>query len=251
MDLASFYYNINYWVKQSLSVIIIVSTILLLNNPTIFIQKLWIGSSVPFILLLIAGLGGQLVVWRVALTVKKKEERDLDDNTLQLAQAMGSSISTYFLGKDLSTAFLFGGKKLIIGENVRKMLSENELLAVLAHEFSHDTRKGFHNQIFLFGFALTFVVVFLFSSMLPLRMALVVMLACFYLILRMFFWYPECDCDANAVKYVPIDDFTLALTKIYEGKFDVFSFEHPSPNYRIQRLKTNVNQYHARAAELG
>ena len=241
-DLARAYHQSNFWIKQFLSVMIIVFSILLISNPSILIQRLWNASAVPFILLLIAGLGGQLGVWRVALTVKKNEERDLDDNALQLAQVMGSSISTYYFGKNLDTAFLWRGKKLVIGENVRNMLSENELLAVLAHEFSHDTRKGIHNQIFLFGLTFTSVVVFLFGVMLPLWRTRVVMLACCYLILRMFYWYPECDCDSNAVKYVPIDDFTSALTKIYEGKFIAFSFEHPSPNYRIKRLETNANQ---------
>lgn len=57
-----------------------------------------------------------------------------------------------------------------------------------------------------------------------------------------FFWYVELDCDANAVKFVSINDFASALTKVYKDKFNAFSFTHPSPNYRINRLKTNANQ---------
>ena len=105
MDLALVSHQINYWVKQFLAVMIIVSTILLINNPSILIQKLWIGLSVPFILLHIAGLSGQLSIWRNIFTLNKNEELDLDDILLQLAQDMGSSISTYFLDKDLTPRF--------------------------------------------------------------------------------------------------------------------------------------------------
>lgn len=187
LDLALAYHQINYWVKQLLAAMIIVSTILLINNPEIFIQKLWIGLSVPFILLQIAGLSGQLNIWRIALTLKRKEERDLDDNLLQLARDMGSSISTYFLGKDLDTAFLVSGRKLIIGENVRKTQSENELLAIMAHEFSHDTRKGLHNKVHIFGTGVTLIPVLFFSLSVPRLMGLVVMIACFYLLMSIFF----------------------------------------------------------------
>jgi len=240
MDLALVSHQINYWVKQFLAGMIIVSTILLINNPSILIQKLWIGLSVPFILLHIAGLSGQLSIWRNIFTLNKNEELDLDDNLLHLAQDMGSSISTYFLGKDLSTAFLVGGRKLIIGENVGKMLSENEVLAILAHEFSHDTRKGLHNKAHIFGFGVTLIPVLYFALSVPRLMGLVVMIACFYLLMSIFFWYVECDCDANAVKFVPINDFASALTKVYKDKFNAFSFTHPSPNYRINRLKTSA-----------
>ena len=242
MDLKLYYHKYNYWVKQFLAAMIIAFTFLLIDNPTILIRKLWIVSSVPFILLQIAGLSGQLSIWRIVLTLKKNEELDLDDNLLQLAQDMGSNISTYFLGKDLSTALLVGGRRLIIGENVRKILSENELQAIMAHEFSHDTRKGLHNKVHIIGTGFTIIPVLYFTPKLPQLMGLVVMIACLYLLMSIFFWYVECDCDANAVKFVSINDFASALTKVYGGKYDSFSFQHPSPNCRITRLKTNVNQ---------
>ena len=118
MDLKYYYHKYNYWVKQFLAVMIIIFTFLLISNPTILILKLWIVSFVPFILLQIAGLSGQLSIWRIALTLKKTDERDLDDILLQLAQDMGSSISTYFLGKDLSTAFLLRAR---LDENCRNL----------------------------------------------------------------------------------------------------------------------------------
>jgi len=54
-------------------------------------------------------------------------------------------------------------------------------------------------------------------------------------------WEVECDCDENAVKYVPIDDLVSAIFKIYEERLDNYSFRHPSPNYRFKRLKSRAS----------
>ena len=60
---------------------------------------------------------------------------------------------------------------------------------------------------------------------------------CLYLIMPHFFWYRELDCDEKARNYVDSDDLENALLKIHKGREDVFSFMHPSVNYRVKNLE--------------
>lgn len=240
MDLKFYYHTSSFWVKEFLAVTIIITTIILKNNITPLIVKIRFFSIVFFLSLYVLGSGNVIEAFWIGFTLKKNEEQDLDDSIIQLSRNMGCTFSTYFTVQGFHSAFVFRGKQLVIGESVRKLLLQNELNAILAHEFSHETREKVHDKILIMGLGLTFVFYSLFFLRLPFFLSGTVMLACLYLIMSIFLWYRECDCDENAIKYVLVDDFANGLTKVYEGKFNAFSFFHPSPKFRINRLKTRA-----------
>lgn len=241
MDLPFIYHKYSYWVKQLLAGIIVVSTILMINNSATLIHNVLEYSSILFMLLLLLGSVSGLKPYLAYMNLYKSEPRALDDNLLTLAQKMGSTISTYFPAKDYDSAFVFSGTELVIGENVSKKFSKKELEAVLAHEFSHNTRKRKHDRLHFLSLIPLFIIILLlaFAHMSRYRIYIVT-LAFFYLIGSRISWEVEYDCDENAVKYVPIDDLVSAISKIYEGHLDNYSFKHPSPNYRFKRLKSRL-----------
>lgn len=213
----------------------------MINNSATLIHNVWECSSILFILLLVFGSVSGLKPYLAYMNLNKSEPRALDDNLLILAQKMGSTISTYFPAKDYDSAFVFCGTELVIGENVSEKFSKEELEAVLAHEFSHNTRKRKHNRLlFLSLIPILLIILLLTFAHVSRYRRYIVTLACFYMIGSRISWEVECDCDENAVKYVPIDDLVSAISKSYEGRLDSYSFKHPSPNYRFRRLKSRA-----------
>jgi len=242
MDLLFHYHKHSYWVKQLLAGIIVVSTILIIYNSTTLIHNFLEYSSILFMSLLILGSVSGLKPYLAYMNLNKSEPRTLENNLLSLAKKMGSTISTYYPAKDYNSAFVFCGTELVIGENVSKKFSKEELEAVLAHEFSHDTRKGMHNRLhFLSVISIIVIILLLTFAHVSKYRTYIVTLAFFYIFGSQISWEIEFDCDENAVRYVHIEDLISAISKISEGRLDSYSFKHPSPNYRFRRLKSRTS----------
>jgi hypothetical protein len=242
MDLIFLYHKYSYWVKILLAGIICISTILMKMYSAILIIKIWECSSILFITFLLLGSVDGLRPYWAYFTLTKSEPLTLDDNLLTLAQSMGSSISTFFPAKDFDSVFVFCGSDLVIGENTRKKLSDEELEAALAHEFSHDIRKRKHDRLHILSVILILAIIILLAfAHVSIYRIYLVMFALFYIFESQISWIIECDCDENAVEYVPTDELISAISKIYEGRLNSYSFKHPSPNYRFKRLKSRAN----------
>ena len=214
----------------------------MIRYSAILINNIWECSSLLFITILLLGSVDGLKPYLAYMTLNKSEPRVLDDNLLTLAQNMGSTISTYFPAKDFDSVFVFNGADLVIGDNAKNRFSDEELEAALAHEFSHNTRKRKHNILhFLSVIPIIVIILLLTFAHVSIYRTYIVALAFFYMFGSQISWEIECDCDENAVKYVPTDDLISVISKVYEGRLDSYSFEHPSPNYRFRRLKFRAN----------
>ena len=97
--------------------------------------------------------------------------------------------------------------KLIIGKPLEKILNKDEMVAIVAHEFSH--KKNAVKQFFLIFIGALIVALWIISlTYHPSYITLIVNIsAFFYLFWFPFLWLREFDSDITAIKYVEIKNF--------------------------------------------
>lgn len=262
MNVEEFYHNYSFWIKSLLCLIIVTIPPLMkmdlhmLPESSLKIIEMYSSWSLGFLFLC-----GAVPIARKLLTYEfldKKNQEDLDENLITLAKEMGSDFRTYipikkndglvsenrylmralyFIPINENDALVYKNKYLMIGDELKSRLSNNELRAVLAHEFTHKIRNTHHSVVYALGAVVLLLLKYVpFLFKLP-SMGVHFIVGCFYLIIPQFIWYRELDCDENAINYVDIDDLKNALLKIRKGREDVFSFMHPSVNYRVKNLE--------------
>ena len=226
------YHKYSFWVKYIFSFLFLVQTMSLILNIRQKNELLWNISTLGFTLLMILGSSTLLNTWRIALAINFFPQHPLAVNMMALAQTMGTKFTSYISVRNFEGAFVFQND-LVLSEFVLSNLTLGEIEAILAHEFSHEIKNKNHNRIFyvwffLYGLYLIFLII---------NMELNIFSGfAFLYISAPLFWYRELDCDSNAINYANKADLISALSRIYEGRLNAFSFYHPSVNYRIKSL---------------
>jgi len=262
MNVEEFYHNYSFWVKSLLCLIIVTIPPLIKLDlhmlPESYLNIIETYSSWILGVLFLCGAVPKAFDVLTYEFLDKKNQEDLDENFITLAKEMGTDFRTYipikkndglvsenrylmralsFIPINENQALVYKNKYLMIGDELKSRLSNNELRAVLAHEFTHKTRSTHHINVYAFGAVILLLLKYIpFLLKLP-SMGVHSIVGSFYLIIPYFLWYRELDCDENAIKYVDIDDLQNALLKIRKGHEYVFSFMHPSVNYRIKNLE--------------
>ncbi|NQT24920.1 M48 family metalloprotease [candidate division KSB1 bacterium] len=227
-----YYHKYSFWVKYLISFLFVVQTMCLILNIKQKNELLWNISSLGFTLLIILGSSNFLNTWRIALAIDFFPRHPLAVNMMTLAQTMGSKFTSYISVRNIKGAFVIQND-LVISEFILSNLTLGEIEAILAHEYSHEIKNKNHNRIFyLWFFLYALYLIFLIINM---ELNIFSGFAFLYISAPLF-WYRELDCDSNAINYTNKADLSSALSRIYEGKLNAFSFYHPSVNYRIKSL---------------
>ena len=233
------YHKYSFWAKYILAFTIIILTLLGIYDDKLFYIKTWFLTFLMLILLLLLGSGSTLAQLRIAFCLGCIPKRELEDNLLSLARRMGSNLTKYTPVINYDSALVIG-ESLVIGGKMREWLSSEEFESVIAHELSHVLRRKQQDRIFniwitIYAILLVPVAVRFGTNVIPFGLALLYCSA-------PVFWYRELDSDTNAAAYTDKTNLINALSIIYEGQLDAFSFKHPSVNYRIKNLQKQVSQ---------
>jgi Zn-dependent protease with chaperone function len=169
--------------------------------------------------------------------LKKDNERALPPYLLQLSKEMDVDIKTYQISKNLRNAGMLLNRKLILGDFILDTFTENEITAIVAHEFGH--KKNFINKscMAILGLIITSYIMLNYVVHINRIFLWITNFSYFYMLMFPFFWDSELSADAIAVRYTSLDDLKTALVKLFPRKINSFSFSHPSITYRIERLK--------------
>lgn len=239
------YQKWNFFVKISMCLLVFI-TLFLIKNETQFISfnmllLLNIFFLTIFYILFLIGSLSTLIGWYKFYTIKKDDETPLPNYLLQLSNEMNVDISTYQKSKNFGNAGMQLNSKLvrvlILGDIVLDTLSEGEVSALVAHEFSHKKNTTKEILKLIFGFIISMYVALNYSVNIDRLFLWITILSFLYFIMFPSFWDSELSADEIAVKYTSSDDLANALVKIFPKKIHSHSFSHPSINYRIERLK--------------
>ncbi|MCW4049187.1 MAG: M48 family metalloprotease [Candidatus Bathyarchaeota archaeon] len=234
------YHNYSFWVKSSLSFIIIVDTIALRLNtqvvPFVILQYTWSISAVLMLILCIIGASPYIGYFKEMSFRKNSKQMVLNPNLIQLAEKMGIECSSFYLVENWNGASMYCDA-LSIGEILKSKLTEQELEAIVAHEFTHKIHEITHLILLFVGCFLSWIIAVLLGLGLPSIMYKVLLLSCVYLFVPQFCWFRELDCDENAIKYADKKDLQSGLIKYGEGRIHKYGFLHPSIAFRIADFK--------------
>lgn len=230
------YHKYSFFVKNVLSLILILVSFLLRARAISFalIRILWIIFGIPLLFLFLVG---------VVPTIKQQFNASfptnikikLNKDTKKVAYKMGVDVTHYYRLSNTNNAAV-SGNKVFVGDRTETIMTDSELTAILAHEFSHIKYGKLHTIVLAFGWIIYCIITYLLTTGLPRTFAYLLASAFTYLFFHQILWYRELHCDENAVKYVLVEDLQNALINMAEGKIHTYSFAHPSISYRVQNL---------------
>jgi len=170
------------------------------------------------------------------MAFKAKTEIQVPDEVLNLATKMGVKCNSFKIVADDFNACVLPTGTVLIGDKTFYELTMDELLAVFAHEFSHNRRK--HYVLKISAFAFLFITGYLLFHDLPDFMLWYAMFAFTSIALIPFSYYIELEADKDGKSFVGAAQMISALEKISKGRNPNEGSEtHPPIAKRVQELK--------------
>ncbi len=250
MKVKLFYHVYSFWVKWFLSLIIFSATLLLkinvINISENILMDILFYSSILFNILFIIGFFPVIKTIKMLYHIHVKglindvNRKNLESDIINLTKKMGTELATYVLVENWNNAAVFKNQVLLIGDILKNNLSHKELIAVLAHEFSHKKRHGIQMTMAIIGGIITFYIIKLIINIIisfHVTIAFTIILSCIYLFMPPFIWFGELDSDRYAINYVSKEDLKSGLIKFGGDYVNVFSITHPSIKFRCTLIE--------------
>ena len=100
-----------------------------------------------------------------------------------------------------------------------------------------ETETFILHYVYLCARVFLFLVVFVFVVGLYVKQYSGPFLVALFYLAAPIFWYRELDSDVTVAKYVDGENLISALSILYNGRLDSYSFYHPSVNHRAYYMR--------------
>lgn len=133
-----------------------------------------------------------------------------------------------------------GGNSVVVGEQLLRVLSDEEIVGIVGHEIGHLLRRHILVKALIsIVSAMALIVAFFEADQpAPYDVLAITALATFTLARIPLFWKLEYDADAVAAEHLGVNAMVSMLQRLKMFLFDGVSFSHPPLSRRIRRLQT-------------
>ena len=159
----------------------------------------------------------------------------MPDKYAKLATCMGVSIRKFGIGEDLDNAYTnLLGKTVVLGKKLMEKLNDEQLLAVMAHEFAHLKKNQILKSLLLL---LPLVLGALPLNDLPPVMCIISTVAYVFVVMTPIYWRNEFEADRITANFVGAERLKSALLVIAEQNIEEPSETHPPIAKRLEKLR--------------
>jgi len=153
---------------------------------------------------------------------------------------MKGKVERFGVYPKLRTAYVLG-RSVVIGEELLRILSKNQCLAIIAHEINHI--KGKHSLVkALFIIPIYLSIIGAKWTELPYVMCFIGSLAYVMILMIPLNWALEVKSDIAAAKFVGKEHIKSALLALVDQeKYEEHSETHPSIKHRIKKIEKLVS----------